>query len=130
MIFFKDFIRPVPQNQVDSLYEALKPTMELAEHWGIISPAEISEAVHSGELNPYDRVALLEGIRKKLGVSLAIVISVFPLDNQLAANIEVVDTASGRTLQTRSEQKMHESSLRARVRADVFGMLLPSSPQH
>ena len=50
VVLFKDFKDPVPQKQIDSLYEALKPSMELNERYGIVSPAEISEAVKSGQV--------------------------------------------------------------------------------
>ncbi len=50
VVLFKDFKDPVPQKQIDSLYEALQPSMELNERYGIVSPAEISEAVKSGQV--------------------------------------------------------------------------------
>ena len=40
VVFFKDFKDPVPQEQIDSLYEALKPSTELNDRYTIVSPAE------------------------------------------------------------------------------------------
>jgi len=127
VIFFKDFKDPVPQKQIDSLYEALKPSMELNERYGIVSPAEISEAVKSGEVSSRDRSAMVTGLRKNLNVSRVLVISVFPSGEKLAASVELIDTASSRTLQRKTEEKVEQSELAARVRSDVFSMLLQSS---
>ena len=125
VIFFKDFKDPVPQKQIDSLYEALKPSMDLNERYGIVSPAEISEAVKSGQVPSNNSTAMIEGLRKNLNVSRVLIVIVFPSADKLAARIEFIDTISGKTLQTKTEEKIEQSELPARVRSDAFGMLFP-----
>ena len=99
--------------------------MELNERYGIVSPAEISEAIKSGKVPSHDRSAMIEGLRKNLNVSRVLVVTVFPSADKLAARIEFIDTISGKTLQTKTEEKIEQSELPARVRSDAFGMLLP-----
>ena len=125
VFFFKDFKDPVPQEQIDSLYEALKPSMDLNERYGIVSPAEISEAVKSGQVPSNNSTAMIEGLRKNLNVSRVLVVTVFPSADKLAASIEFIDTISGKTLQTKIEERIEQSELPVRVRSDAFGMLLP-----
>jgi hypothetical protein len=125
VVFFKDFKDPVPQKQIDSLYEALKPSMDLNERYGIVSPAKISEAVNGGQVPSNNSTAMIDGLRKNLNVSRVLVITVFPSADKLAARIEFIDTISGKTLQTKTVEKIEQSELPARVRSDAFGMLLP-----
>jgi|GEM_PF-7068990 len=127
VVFFKDFKDPVRQKQIDSLYEALKPSMELNERYGIVSPAEISEAVKSGQVLSNNSTAMIEGLRKNLNVSRALIITVFPSADKLAARIEFIDTISGKTLQMKTEERIEQSELPARVRSYALGMLLPST---
>ena len=42
---FQGFQKIISQKHIDSLYEALRPSVELNEHYNIISPADISDAV-------------------------------------------------------------------------------------
>jgi hypothetical protein len=125
VVFFKDFKDPVPQKQIDSLYEALKPSMDLNERYGIVPPAEVSEAVKSGQVPSNNSAAMIEGLRKNLNVSRVLIVTVFPSADKLSARIEFIDTNSGKTLQTKTEEKIEQSELPARVRSDAFSMLLP-----
>ena len=129
VIFFKDFKKPFPQKKIDSMYEALKPSMALSERYNIISPGEISEAVKDGELSPYDRAALIKGLRNKLNVSYVLVVTVFPSNDELSARIQLADTTNDRVLATGSAENLSQSNLAARIRSDAFNMLLSSSNQ-
>jgi Putative zinc-finger len=129
VVFFKDFKDPLPQEQIDSLYEALKPSAELNERYSIVSPQETSEVIKSGKVPSHDRSAMIDGLRKNLNVSRVLVITVFPSADKLAARIEFIDTISGKTLQTKTEENMSLSELAARVRSDAFDMLLPPTNQ-
>jgi anti-sigma factor RsiW len=129
VVFFKDFKDPPPQEQIESLYEALKPSTELNERYNFVSPAETSEVIKSGKVPSHDGSAMIDGLRKNLNVSRVLVITVFPSADKLAARIECIDTISGKTLQTKTEENMGLSGLAARVRSDAFGMLLPPTNQ-
>ncbi len=124
VVFFKDFKDSVSQQQIDSLYEALKPSMELNERYNILSPAEISESIKTGEVSSSDRAAMIEGLRKNLNVSRVLVVTVLPSADKLAARIELIDTISGKTLQTQTNENIGLRDLAARVRSNVFSMLL------
>jgi hypothetical protein len=130
VIFLKDFKDTVPQRQIDSLYEALKPSMELNERYGIVSPAEMSEAISGGEVSSHDRSAMIEGLRKKLNVSRLLIINISPSADKVTATVELIDAIDGKTLQTKTEEKIEQSELPVRVRSDAFGMLLPPTNKH
>ncbi len=72
---------------------------------------------------------MIEGLRKNLNVSRTLVVTVFPSADKLAARIEFIDTISGKTLQTKTEERIEQSELPARVRSYALGMLLPSTNQ-
>ncbi len=105
VVLFKDFKVPLPQDQIDSLYEALEPSRELNDRYNIISPAETSEVIKSGKVPSDDESAMIEGLRKNLDVSRVLVVVVFPSADKLAARIEFIDTISGKTLQTRNRRR-------------------------
>ena len=125
VVLFKDFKDPLPQEQIDSLYEALKPSAELNDRYNIVSPQETSEVIKSGKVPSHDRSAMIDGLRKNLNISRVLVFTVFPSADEPAARIEFIDTISGKTLQTKTEEEIKQSELSARVRSDAFGMLLP-----
>lgn len=129
VVFFKDFKDPLPQKQIESLYEALKPSTELNERYNIVSPAETSEVIKSGKVPSHDRSAMIDGLRKNFNVSRALVITVFPSADKLAVRTELIDTISGNTLQTKTAEKVDQSELPVRVRSYAIGMLLPPTNQ-
>lgn len=132
IILENDYKNPIFQKVIDSLYEGLAPTMELNELYGMVSPAEISEAIKSGTISARNKAALIKGLRDKLNVSSVIIITIFRSDAEHSVHIELVDTASGRTLNTRTtktDKKMSWHEVEARIRSDAFSMLLSSSNQ-
>lgn len=125
VVLFKDFKDPLPQEQIDSLYEAFKPSTELNDRYSIVSPAETSEVIKSGKAPSDDRSAMIDRLKKNLDVSRVLLVVVFPSADKLSARIEFIDTITGKTLQTKTEEKIEQNELAERVRSDAFGMLLP-----
>ncbi len=126
IIFFKDFKKSISQKDIDSLYEALRPSVELSEHYNIISPADISDAVKDGEISPYNGTALIKGLRNKLNVSYVLVVTVYPANGKLSALLQLDDSTDRRVLATGSVENVNWGDLAARIRSDAFGLLLSS----
>ena len=103
--------------------------MELKDRYGIISPAETSEVIESGKVPSHKIPAMIEGLRKNLNVSRALIVTVFPSADELGARVELIDTISGKTLQTKTEEKIERNKLPERIDPDVLNMLLERNNQ-
>jgi len=124
IIALKDFPNPLPQNRVDSLYEAVAPTMELYERFPIVSPAQLRHAVKKGLIKPDDKKKMLQGLRAKLGVSIAALVTVSYKPGGMAVDCRLVDTASGDTLSEERASGVSSEALEKRIRWMVNGQLL------
>jgi hypothetical protein len=129
VVLFKDFKDPALKKQIDTLYEALETSSELNDHYSLVSPAETSEVIESGKAPSTDRSAMIDGLRKHLNVSRMLAVTVFPSGDKFAVSIELVDTISGKTLQTKIDEKIERNKLAERVRSDVSNMLLEPNDQ-
>jgi hypothetical protein len=128
LVLLRDFKDPLLQKQIESVSEALSASSELKDRYTIVSLAETSEVIKSGKVPSHDGSAMIDGLRRNLNVSRVLVVTVFPSADRLTARIEFIDTITGKTLQTKTEEKIEQSELPMRIRSDALGMLL--SPAH
>ena len=124
IIALEDFPKPVPQNRVDSLYEAVAPTMELYERFPIVSPAQLRRAVKNGLVKPDDKKKMLQDLKAKLGVSTAALVTVFYKPEGMGVHCRLVDTASGNTISEERAAGVSTEALEKRIRWMVTGLLL------
>ncbi len=124
LVLFKDFKDPAVQQQIESLYEAINASPELKDRYSIVPPTETSEVINRGKAPLDDRSAMIDGLKRNLNVSRALVVTVFPSANELAFRVELIDTIDGKILQTQADEQIQQGELAARVRSDVLNMLL------
>jgi Putative zinc-finger len=129
VVLFKDVKDPALKKQIESVYGALSASPELKDRYSFVSPAETSEVIESEKAPSDDRSAMIEGLRKHLNVSRALVFTVFPSGDKLAVRVELVDTIHHKTLQTKTDEKIEPNKLAERVRSDVQSMLLQPNDQ-
>lgn len=109
--------RPLTQNSLDSVYEALAPSMELYERFQIVSPAMVRNGLRKLASGIDSRARLLEGLRTQLDVSLACLVTIECKGDRMKLQADLVDTASGavRTAGTRSAVSRSELGVAARA---------------
>jgi hypothetical protein len=123
LILFKDFKQPVPQTRIDSMYRALKPDMDLSERFHVVSPAAVSAAIKKGQIHPEGEKLLLDGLRSQLDASLAVLVELTERGEAFDVKVNMVDTASGKTLRTATHQAVSSGKLDATVAQLVKDLL-------
>jgi hypothetical protein len=129
VVLFEDHKSPILQKQIESLYEALDTSTELKDRYSLASPSETSEVIESGKAPSHDRSSMIEGLRKHLNVSRALVVGIFPSGDKLQIRVELIDTITGKTLLTKIDENIKQDELAGRVGPDILNMLLPSTDQ-
>jgi anti-sigma-K factor RskA len=129
VVLFENFKAPALQTQIESVYEALSASPELKDRYSLVSPAETSKVIESGKAPSDNRSAMIEGLRKHLNVSRVLAVTVFPSGDKFAVRVELIDTVRGKTLQTKTDERIERNELAARVRSDVRSMLLQPNDQ-
>jgi hypothetical protein len=120
----EDFPAPLSRKRVDDLYNALAPSMAVYERYQMVPPASVSEAVRRGSLDPSDRKSMVEGLREKMGVALAVFVTVRTRAETARVEAELVDTKNGNVIKRLAEPSVSGKDLESALRKTVFDLLL------
>jgi hypothetical protein len=126
VIFLKDFKKRLPQEQIDSIYRAMEPGMELMERYRIITPAMFTDAVHKKKINPYDRKEMLESLRKNFDVSKTVVVTVSYGADGLIVDSLLINTAAGNIIRSKTDEAVKPDDLGSKIREAVKALMVPS----
>jgi hypothetical protein len=129
LIAFKGFDRPVPQAEVDALYQALAPTMELYERFQILPPKVVKDAVQKGRSALRDRTELLDRLKKRLNISYAVMVTITSRAGHAEIQVELVDTEGGKVKAEKTEANVSEKELERAVRQSALSVMLSARPQ-
>jgi len=111
LIFLKDFNKPVKQSTIDAFYTAVQPGTEVAAQSLFLPPSALKNALAEGTVKTDSRANLLGSLRHNLHVSEVLSITIIPRDNVFDIDVEVIDTATGRTLEKKTETGVSESEI-------------------
>ncbi|MBI5571366.1 MAG: zf-HC2 domain-containing protein [Desulfomonile tiedjei] len=128
VLFVKDSGRTLPQKEVDALYEALAPTMELYQRFQIVSPAQIADLIAKRRYRNDTVSEMVARLHSDLDVSVAALIALQPEEKGTAVAVEIVDAASGAIEAKKSERAVPDSELARTVSATVHSLLLSVGP--
>jgi hypothetical protein len=123
IVSLKDFQPPLSQKRIDSLYTAIAPTMELYERYQIITPATVRDAVKKGAIDPSDRTATLDGLKEKMGVAVAVFVTVKSKAEASSIEAELVDAKTGNVIKKLTEPSVADKDLESGIRHSVFNLL-------
>lgn len=126
ILAFKGFDQPVKQEEIDSFYRALVPSMAIQERVQILPPAALKEAIHDRAVKARDQKQLLTTLSANLGVSQAVIVTVEggPQGQGSRVASRLVDTASGAALASTAEEGVAPNELEQAVKQSVFGLLV------
>jgi hypothetical protein len=124
LLLFKDFKPPMPQARVDSIYESLKPDMEVSARYSMVSPAVLSAAIKNREIDASDETRLLSGLHNKFNVSQAVLVDISRAGHAYDVRVNVMDTGSGKELHVTTLRDVPDIRLNERLREAVAGLLL------
>ena len=94
ILLFENFDQSPTQNSLDSIYEQLEPTSEIAARFDWVTPAEIKDAEVKKKLGFANRTEMLKGLRDELGVAQVVFITVSSRNGDCDITAERVDTRS------------------------------------
>lgn len=125
LITFPSTAQHLSQKQVDSIYAALKPDLELLEKYEIVAPSELKSAAKSGQvtINPKQPKETFESLNSKLGVSVVSLVEISRTDGLFSIRVDVVDTQKGDNIRENTRSGISEESLPQVIREMVFAAL-------
>ncbi len=124
VILFKGFPKSMPQREVDALYQALEPTMELNERYRIVSPADLSRALAGRSKARLGKKEIVASLKKRLDVSTAVLVTISPSGTDFTVEADLVDATRGNSLRQRTADGVSRSDLGARLKQEVNAVLL------
>jgi len=98
VIRFQGFDKIPDQQVIDSLYSQTKPSREVRERFRVLAPEDFRKAVESGKVRTEDRHVLLDTLRTNLGVTEAVIITIYFQRRAFVIESDLIDTATGRVL--------------------------------
>jgi hypothetical protein len=122
LLLFKGFKKPVPQERVDTLYEALKPTPNLFEQYDFLTPAEVREAVRESKVKPKSAQAILERVARDFHLSRGLVVTISPERDKFLIEAEVMQLPTRTVLKQETWDGVAADQLAARLR-DMVSMV-------
>ena len=128
VLLLKDSGRKMPQREVDSLYHALAPTMELYQRFQIVSPEQVAEAIGKRRYRDDTVSEMVAHLHRELGVSVVALITIQPEEKGTAVEVEIVDADSGAVEAKKSERAVPDHELPMIVSAAVHSLLLTAEP--
>lgn len=124
VILFKNFPKTMPQSEIDRLYQALAPTMELSERYRIISPGDLSRALAGLGKAQVQKKEIVASLKKNLDVSTAVLITISPSGKGFAVEADLVDAGRGSSVRRRTADGVTRSDLSTRLRQEADAVLL------
>lgn len=123
LLAFKGFKEPLPQQKIDSLYEALRPTEEIKKKFDVLTPAEVKDAITESKIKPDSTKAMQEVLHTDLDVSRLLVVTVTPKGDGFTIESEVRDARTGGSVVKKSEQAATSAELPSRLTNSILLLL-------
>ena len=116
VIVFKNLKTAFSQSQIDALYQALQPNIELSERYRILTPADVRKSLAARGVRASDGKERPEKIGKDLGVETVLMFSITPKQDKFTVEAQLLDTATGARLSEKTVDAVALSELPARLR--------------
>lgn len=123
LLVFNDPRKVFSQKEIDTLYQALAPSMELSERWQILTPAEVASALREQSSRPsYGQESILRLLRA-LKVDRVAVVTVTPSAAAFSVRGQLLDGRSGHTLKASKDEVVSQEGLADRIRDIADGLM-------
>lgn len=120
VLVFRNFKKSVDQGLVDSLYNALQPTVRMKQRFRIIPPYQIKEAVATGQLSVAPAKEFMEGLHEKLDISKTLVVTIIAVHERFGLEGEFKDLRTGDSRKFKMEKEVSSTDLPSAVRNSVL----------
>jgi hypothetical protein len=92
VIVLENFKDPMPQDEVDALYQALRPTAAIRKNFDLIPPDELKKLVETKKIATGEVEQILTKLREDSGVANALVVKIVAEGRQYSVRSAFVDT--------------------------------------
>ncbi|MBI4965378.1 MAG: zf-HC2 domain-containing protein [Desulfomonile tiedjei] len=124
LMFFRNFKEPLSRDKVDTLYQALEPSIEVNERFDVIPPATLTKAIKRGKVDPFNREKLLENLNDEFDVTTAVLVTVEPAARGFDVTCNLARAPEGTMLKDKIVRGVSEAQLAPTVRDAVWELLL------
>jgi hypothetical protein len=124
LIFFKHFKEPMSKKKVDLLYESLAPSIEVNERYDVVPPVVLTGSIKNGEINPFDRKALLQDLRTKFNAKTVALVIIEPAERGFDVKCDLVQVPDGTVLKDKIARGVAQADLDSTVREAVWDTVL------
>jgi hypothetical protein len=124
IIVLKDFHPALDQANIDALYEAVAPTMDIYERYYVAPPAVIRDLVRKGLVDPTDRTKMLRELKDHLDLTNIMKVTAVSGTGGLYFEAELIDVSTGTILGKRTESKLAETDLGPEIGRAALQLLL------
>lgn len=124
LLLLKDFKTPMSQEQIDSLYEGLKPDEQDQLRYRVASPSQVKEAL-VGAATPMTSISknLVILLQNKLDVQKLVLVTLISEAHQIRVRSELVDARTGKQAGEAAEAPTTPPTLKATVRRLAYNSL-------
>lgn len=117
------FGEPLPTEKIDSLYQVLRPSRAINEHFDAVSPIILQKAVEEGKLRLDNRNILLQDLHDKLGIPQTLFITITKHWNRFEIEGELIETATGSVNRRMQVSNVAEAELLSSLRIAARSVL-------
>jgi hypothetical protein len=78
IIVYKDFKAPPSQEEIDSLYESIRPSAKLRKQLTILDPSDVKKAIEASRINPSNIEEIVKLLTDKLSLKKALIVDISP----------------------------------------------------
>src|SRR5271157_1065113 len=124
LLLLKDFKTPMSQEQIDSLYQALKPDEQDQLRYRVASPSHVKEAL-AGAAEPMTPIPknLVNLLQNKLDVKKVVLVTLISEAHQIRVRSELVDARTEKQAGEAAEAPTTPPTLKATVRRLAYNSL-------
>jgi len=123
ILLLKGLERPLAQDKIDELYQALNPDRHMRSKFKFVSPAQLKEDFSGKDRKPTDKKAVAARLAERFDVDQVVFVTIHSEKNRFKITEEVVDTRTGKTLNQAETQVRSEEEITAKLKATVFPLL-------
>jgi anti-sigma factor RsiW len=128
VILFNKVEKPLPSGRIHELYQALEPPIDIVERYDLLAPGAMRAVLGKGDLDARDKKAVLDGLRNKLNVAQAVLITVTPEGKGFQVQSQLVNAANGIVSAGESAEAPGEGDLAQVMKDQVRTLLLKEGP--
>ncbi|MDQ1238551.1 MAG: hypothetical protein QG577_736 [Thermodesulfobacteriota bacterium] len=103
LLYLRDFKKRPPQDEIDSLYRAMKPKQSLTRQIDIVSPSKVNEVMAKARINVEDINAAATALQNELGLNRILILTITAKGDGVLLDSELRDIDSGQVKITKAD---------------------------